>query len=379
MQEAIHYGKVELIPNIICDGYVLNDGTAVMSERGTADLLGMNHKALQNVATTGVPKTLKPFIDVGLNVATTLVKVTAKNSPHKNRKITVYKSNFIESIMRAYAMAVGNNVLQKNQMHIGRRCVLLQSALVRTALDTAIKQAAGLSIDIQKTAQQHYQDAAKLLKEFGFTCSVNEEIAIKKDITKFLDVPESTLNNFLRKHQNEIQPIKLDYSTIRSIGYKAPRMNGYHLEDVGKIAVGMDTVIGIELKQRVFGEISSLAKPETKGEIEWRKVLTKVFAGFGLQCNYPIGKYKVDFFIEKLMLVLECNGYDNHQYYDQKLEKQREQFIKQRYSIVRFHHQIQLETLFNGILQAKIGTIIKLYNIKHLYHNNTNSSLHNYL
>ena len=40
--------------------------------------------------------------------------------------------------------------------------------------------------------------------------------------------------------------------------------------------------------------------------------------------------------------------------------------------MVRFHHQIQLETLFNGILQAKIGTIIKLYNIKHLYHNNTN-------
>ncbi len=30
MQEAIHYGKVELIPGIICDGYVLNDGTAVI-------------------------------------------------------------------------------------------------------------------------------------------------------------------------------------------------------------------------------------------------------------------------------------------------------------------------------------------------------------
>ena len=37
---------VELIPGITCDGYVLNDGTAVMSERGTADLLGMNQMAL---------------------------------------------------------------------------------------------------------------------------------------------------------------------------------------------------------------------------------------------------------------------------------------------------------------------------------------------
>ena len=65
------------------------------------------------------------------------------------------------------------------------------------------------------------------------------DIAIKKDITKFLDIPESTLNGFLRKHKNNIEPIKLDYTTIREAGFKAPRMNGYHLDDVGKIALGM--------------------------------------------------------------------------------------------------------------------------------------------
>ena len=43
-RKAIHYGKVELIPGIICDGYILDDGTAVMSERGTADLLDVDHK-----------------------------------------------------------------------------------------------------------------------------------------------------------------------------------------------------------------------------------------------------------------------------------------------------------------------------------------------
>jgi len=40
--------------------------------------------------------------------------------------------------------------------------------------------------------------------------------------------------------------------------------------------------------------------------------------------------------------------------------------ITQKYSLVRFHHQISLETLFNGILQAKPGTTVKLYDLKQL-------------
>ncbi len=48
--KAVYYGKVELIPGIICDGYVLDDGTACLSERGTADLLGIHHKSLQIMA-----------------------------------------------------------------------------------------------------------------------------------------------------------------------------------------------------------------------------------------------------------------------------------------------------------------------------------------
>jgi hypothetical protein len=39
-KQAVHYGEVEIIPGIKCDGYVLDDGTACLSERGTADLLG---------------------------------------------------------------------------------------------------------------------------------------------------------------------------------------------------------------------------------------------------------------------------------------------------------------------------------------------------
>ncbi|TGN99607.1 hypothetical protein PN36_35565, partial [Candidatus Thiomargarita nelsonii] len=62
------------------------------------------------------------------------------------------------------------------------------------------------------------------IKEFGFTCTAGDDIAIKKDITQFLNVPESTLNSFLRKHQTDIKPIKLDLASIRSFGGKASRM-----------------------------------------------------------------------------------------------------------------------------------------------------------
>jgi len=99
--------------------------------------------------------------------------------------------------------------------------------------------------------------------------------------------------------------------------------------------------------------------------VQWREVLSKVFEGFDLRFNYPIGPYKVDFFVGKLMLVLECNGYC-HRYYDDAQEKAREKLITQRYSLVRFHHKVSLETLFNGILQAKPGIIIKLYDLEQL-------------
>ncbi|MEN8220184.1 MAG: hypothetical protein ABFS56_28310, partial [Pseudomonadota bacterium] len=49
-----------------------------------------------------------------------------------------------------------------------------------------------------------------------------------------------------------------------------------------------------------------------------------------------------------------------HRYYDPKQEKEREKLITQRYSLVRFHHKVSLEALFNGILQAKSGTVIRL-------------------
>jgi very-short-patch-repair endonuclease len=358
--QAVHYGQVEIIPGIQCDGYMLDNGTACLSERGTADLLGMKHAPLQRVAPNWPPKTLEPFVDKGSSMAPKSVKVVAKNSPYKGRNIVIYNASFIESFICGYALALANDALRANQKHVGKRCVILQSSLVKTALETAIKEACGLPINVQTTAQQRYTDIVELMKESGLKCSVSEEIAIKTDITRFLDIPLSTLNGFLYKRRNEIKPIQLDRKTICAIGSKALRMNGYHIQDVGTVALGMDSVIGISLKEKMFGSVSSLAKFETRGEIEWQQVLAEIFTGFSFYHNYQIGHYRVDFYVKELNLILECNGYDCHVNYNPVLEVKREQFLN-NYRVVRFHHQIDLKTLFNGILRAKMGTITKLY------------------
>ncbi len=364
-RQAVHYGQVEIIPGIKCDVYVLNDDSPVMSERGLAKLLEIRHRALQGMATTGLPKTVKPFINNDFSMATTLVKVTAKNSPYQGRSIVVYSSTVVSTIIRAYAMAIGHNALQKNQMHIGRKCVLLLAALADTALYAVMKDACGLPINLRKTAQKSYTNIIELMKESGLKCSVNEKIAIKTDITDYLDIPLSTLNSFLGKRRNEIEPIRLDRETIKNLGSKASRMNGYSMEDVGTIALGMDSVVGIGLKEQMFGSISSLAKLDTKGEIEWQQVLMEIFAGFSFHHNYMIGKYKVDFYVKELNLVLECNGYDCHDSYDEKLEAEREQLIDKKHRVVRFHHLVGLKALINGILHAQVGDVVRLYDVEH--------------
>jgi very-short-patch-repair endonuclease len=360
-KQAIHYGLVEIIPGIKCDGYVLDDGMACLSERGTADLLGMKQAPFQRVTPNWPPKTLEPFVDKGLSVTPKLVKVVAKNSPHQGRNIVIYGTSFIESFICGYALALANDALRENQKHVGKRCVILQSSLVKTALEVAIKEACGISSNIQQTAQKHYTDIVELMKESGLKCSVSEEIAIKADITDFLDIPLSTLNSYLSKRRHEIKPIQLDQKTIRAIGSKASRLNGYHVQDVGTIALGMDSVVGIGLKEKMFGRVSSLAKLETKGEIEWQQILAEIFAGFSFYHNYQIGSYRVDFYVKELDLILEHNGYDDHAHYNPVDEMKREQFFN-NYRVVRFHHQTDLKTLFNSILRAKIGTITKLYN-----------------
>lgn len=360
-RKAIYYGQVTIIHHVVCDGYVLDDGTAVLSERGTAKLLGMDHRALKIVETNWPPEKLKPFIDNNVIVETNFIEVTAKNSPHKGRKIMIYTSAMVETLITAYASAFAHRVLKNSQKHIGERCVNLACSLIRTALEAAIKEACGVKVNIQQTAQKHYSEAVQMMQDAGMSCSVKPDIATKKDIVHFLHTPLSTLNSFLRKYKWQIKPIRLTEPQIRSIGSYANRMNGYHLEDVAKIVFSMDSEIGMDLKKKAFGTLGDFITPETKDEIQWRKSLSRVFQGFGLRYNYQIGPYRIDFFVEKLLLVLECNGYC-HKYYDAQAEAKREQFLLQRgYGLIRFHHQVSLEALCNAVLQCKPREVIRLY------------------
>ncbi|MBE9562676.1 MAG: hypothetical protein IMF12_07430, partial [Proteobacteria bacterium] len=311
--EATHYGKLELIPGVKCDAYVLSDGSSVLSERGLANLLGVDDKFLNSKGGNWPSKELTSFIGKAQGMRGKLIKVTAKNSPHKGRNIVVYDSKFIESLMRAYALAFIHGKLRQNQKHIGQRCVFLLVALVRTALEAAIKQSCGISVNIQQITQKHY-NIIEVLQESTFVASINDKIATKQDIFEFIDVPKSTLDSYIKSHSNEINPIKLDYGTIKQAGLKATRLNGYSMEDVGKIVLGIDSVVGLELKQKVFGDVEDL--PEEN--IDWQEALPKVFDGFNLKQNYVIGKYTVDYFVEELQLVLELGRDD---------DKQREQYL----------------------------------------------------
>jgi len=270
IQKATHYGQFSMIPGVSCDVYIANNGEALMSERGFAKLLGMKQASLQNMANNGLPKILKPFVDEGWTFQTHLVKVTAKDSPYKGRNIVAYSSDTIETFIHAYALALVNEALRTNQQHIGVRCMTLICAFILTSLESAIKEACGLPVDVLKTAQQHYLYAVTLLRAQGFIFSVANDIATKKDLSKHLGVTVSKLNDFLKKSRDEIAPIKLEQAAIRAIGSSAPTMNGYSAENVGKIALYMPSKIQKNLQIDVFGEgnvlteLGTLAKPKAR-------------------------------------------------------------------------------------------------------------------
>jgi len=147
--------------------------------------------------------------------------VIAENSPHKGVNIAVYDTTAIETLIFAYSMAFINSKLRENQHHVGKRSVVLLKALVKTALEVAIKEACGLPVNLQKTAKKSYTDIVELMRKSGLKCSVNDDVAIKTDITDYLDIPLSTLNSFLGKKRNEIEPIRLETINIYPIVHQA--------------------------------------------------------------------------------------------------------------------------------------------------------------
>lgn len=137
-RKAVHYGQIELIRGVVCDGYVLDDNTTVLSERGTADLLGMYHKRLRDIITHWPPEELKPFVTGDFEFANNLVKVAAKNSPHYGKEIIVYTTEEIQTLITTYALAFTSDALEQSQHCIGERCLMLLQSLVGNTLTRAI-------------------------------------------------------------------------------------------------------------------------------------------------------------------------------------------------------------------------------------------------
>lgn len=136
MQEelkAIHYGQVELIPGVLCDSYVLDNDTTVMSKQGTADLLGMDLKVDSNLLE---------------NVDSLTVEVVAENSPHKGSKIVVYTTETIEKLISTYAAAYLNGMSKKKPKHKKKFAKSPSpqavAGLMQAVLDAAIREACGL-------------------------------------------------------------------------------------------------------------------------------------------------------------------------------------------------------------------------------------------
>ncbi|NUM37306.1 MAG: hypothetical protein HUU50_22410 [Candidatus Brocadiae bacterium] len=274
---ADYFGKIQIL-GMDVDGYVLSNGKACLSERGAFSLLGFSTPSVLERAYSNLwPKELRPFISKEFECTQTLVKIIA-NCPHKGSDIRVYDAKTINTIARAYSRAYLHGKLRKNQIHIGLHCATLRDAMADIALEQMIYDSCGYKPkeSFAQRVETNYLNAIDIIKELGFTCSLPDDIATKKDIAQFLKVPQDTLNSFLHKHRDEIKPIVLETNQIRSVSSKAGRMNGYSLDDVVKIVLGMDSETGIEVKKRLFGHIGTFVKTKVKVEIEWRQTLSRV-------------------------------------------------------------------------------------------------------
>ena len=141
---AVHYGRVELIRGVPCDGYVLDNNAVAISEQSTADLLGIDQETLNVIKENELPETTDPLFDEEFTLTGVSVKVAAKSSPDFGKNIIVYTGTTIETLIRTYALAFINKTLSEDQMHIGERALTLFTTLVENALSGATKEASGI-------------------------------------------------------------------------------------------------------------------------------------------------------------------------------------------------------------------------------------------
>ena len=116
------------------------------------------------------------------------------------------------------------------------------------------------------------------------------------------------------------------------------------MDDVAKIVLSMDSVIGIDLKEKIFGKSSSLVKLEHDGKIISPQSLIRVFDGFALLQNYVIADDMVNFFVKEFNLILELEN--------QQSKARKQKLLSQGYRVVHFKQQMKWEVFLNRLLHG---------------------------
>jgi len=154
--KAMHYGEVKLGSERIGDGYILQDGTAGLSENSLAKLLDMNRQSMNAISLHGLPQNLQNFIEADEKLEMFPIKISA-TYPCKDRKINFYPVSSIELLLRAYSNALIAGALQKNQQHIGQKSIQVQTTLIHSVLASLICEACGLNPKVQQNLEKTFR------------------------------------------------------------------------------------------------------------------------------------------------------------------------------------------------------------------------------
>jgi hypothetical protein len=216
----LYYGNINISSEIDCDGYILENGEAGLSEKGAASLLGINRRGLLKIGKNGIPNKLKRFMESDEILNIFPVKVMAKDSPHVNRNINFYSVESIELLLRVYALGLVNGVLQKNQLHIGKRAVIVQHGLVKSTLSAIIRNSCGLKIEILKKLRKDFK-SKYLEKELIFIKSVLSykfpNINKNQHRSYIIQSFKNVYKNILTEEEHETIKLKKSYPLYKNI------------------------------------------------------------------------------------------------------------------------------------------------------------------
>jgi len=152
--KATHTGELN-VGNTAIPCYVLEDGTRLIAQTGTAQSLGLSRFAQLSKFTSS--NVLKPFTNKELSdLVANPIKFTP---PRGGNAIYGYQATIITDICDAVLEARKEGKLLKQQTHIAAQCEILTRAFARIGIIALIDEATGYQEIRKKDALQKILDA----------------------------------------------------------------------------------------------------------------------------------------------------------------------------------------------------------------------------